>query len=80
MKRPLCTSCDRHYRITPEGAIWCDLPVRLSLATGKEVHNLAEDQRATDGMCKPQAMRFVPIEGEQVIYVDDGKPEVESEL
>lgn len=77
MKRPLCTSCNRHYQITETGALWCDLPVRISLATGKEVHNLAEDQRRIDGMCKPQAMCFVPIEGEAVKYVEDGKSEVE---
>lgn len=77
MKRPVCTSCDHHYFITPSGTPWCDLPWRLSLASGKHLHMDCEHQRSTDGMCKPQAIKFVPIEGQAVMYVDDGKSEVE---
>ena len=74
MKHPLCTSCNHHYTISK--MIYCDIPVRKSLVDGREIHWLAEDQRL-HGVCKAAGLRFQPIEGQEVVYVDDGKPAVE---
>ena len=74
MKKPLCTSCDHHYKTGH--SVFCDIPVRKSLVDGKEVHWLTEDQR-THGICKPSGLKFTPIEGHEVQYVDDGKEPVE---
>ena len=74
MKHPLCTSCNHHYK--SGHSVMCDISVRKSLVDGREVHWLAEDQRL-HGVCKATGLRFQPIEGQEVIYVDDGKSEVE---
>ena len=74
MKRPLCTSCNHHYTISK--MIYCDIPVRKSLVDGREIHWLAEDQRQV-GICKPTGLKFEPIEGQEIQYVDDGKDPVE---
>ena len=74
MKHPLCTSCNHHYK--SGHSVMCDIPVRKSLVDGREVHWLAEDQRL-HGVCKATGLKFQPIDGQEVVYVDDGKPEVE---
>ena len=74
MKHPLCTSCNHHYK--SGHSVMCDIPVRKSLVDGREINWLAEDQRL-HGVCKATGLRFQPIEGQEVIYVDDGKPAVE---
>ena len=74
MKHPLCTSCDHHYK--SGHSIMCDIPVRKSLVDGREVHWMAEDQRL-HGVCKATGLKFKPIDGQEIQYVDDGKEPVE---